>query len=75
MPPDTVDRFIEHVEDNDLSQDLVVYPETHYIGKERGFPIGLWRLTNNNGVEDFHNTLQKCNLQMLSQIYGNLSMP
>ena len=54
-PPDTIDAFIELVDDNDIPQELVAYFERHYVGGERGrgvrrsrvpptFPIELWNV-------------------------------
>ena len=52
---DVIDGFIQLLGDDDLSQKLVSYFETHYIGGERGrgerrrkvestFPIALWNV-------------------------------
>ncbi|CAI9729249.1 Hypothetical predicted protein [Octopus vulgaris] len=73
IPPlNTVDAFIELVDDNDLPQERVAYFEKHSTSGERRkvpptFPIGLWNMyertlnqlaNTNNGVEGFHNALQ-----------------
>ena len=54
-PPDTIDAFIEIVDDDEMPQELVSYIETHYIGGERGrgrrrrrvpptFSMDLWNV-------------------------------
>ena len=78
LPPDIIDGIIELVDGDDLLQELAAYPETHYIGGEKGmgpcrrkvphtFAIGLW-----NMYERTYKVLSEVMIEFKNIIYEKL---